>query len=221
MIAVNDGAFLRFLARHAGLASPAAASRFVATNGEVAMAQAARYYLGDAGFYVFVVGALLSMISAANATILAGSRVKLAMARHDHLPDGVGAIHPSYGIPYRAILLTGGITLGFVVLFSVAFGRQPGTGGGSAAPLLGLGALAHLADFLHLGDLAFVNVTLVQSRRKYPDRVRRFRVPGVPWVPALAVASNLALLTNVEPTSLALGVAAVAVGAVLWTLDLW
>ncbi|GAA0306299.1 APC family permease [Halarchaeum salinum] len=84
VIAIHDPQFLSFLAEKAGLGSAAAAEQFIASNGEIAMGRAAQYYLGDVGFYVIIVGALLSMLSAANATILAGSRVKLAMARRDH-----------------------------------------------------------------------------------------------------------------------------------------
>jgi amino acid transporter len=50
---------------------------YVASHGEVAMAYAAQYYLGDIGF-IIIVGVPLSMLSAANATILAGLRVNLA-----------------------------------------------------------------------------------------------------------------------------------------------
>jgi len=213
VLAINDAGFLSFLAERAGLSSPGAATGFVAERGEVAMARAAQYYLGDAGFYVFIVGALLSMISAANATVLAGSRVKLAMARRDHLPERVRRIDPQSGVPTAAVVLTGSLILFFFLLFGVVFGAGPDEGGGA---LLGLESLAHFADAMLLGGLVFVNVALIRSRRKEPDRERQFRVPGVPWVPLLAIGSNLALLASVELTSLALGILAVVVGVVLW-----
>ncbi|ELY81745.1 amino acid permease-associated region [Natrinema pellirubrum DSM 15624] len=216
VLAINDGSFLSFLAERAGLSSSGAATGFVAERGEVAMARAAQYYLGDAGFYVFIVGALLSMISAANATVLAGSRVKLAMARRDHLPERVQRINPQSGVPTVAVVLTGCLILVFFLLFGVVFGASPGGGGGAHDPLLGLESLAHFADVMLLGGLVFVNIALIRSRRKEPDRERRFRVPGVPWVPLLAIGSNLALLASVELTSLALGTLAVVVGIVLW-----
>lgn len=81
---------------------------------------------------------------------------------------------------------------------------------------LGLESLAHFADFMLLGGLMFVNVVLIRSRRKNPDLERRFRVPGVPWVPLVAVGSNLALLASLELVSVALDVSALAVGIVLW-----
>lgn len=47
--AINDPQFLSVLAERTGLASPDAATAFLAEHGEVAMARAAQYYLGDAG----------------------------------------------------------------------------------------------------------------------------------------------------------------------------
>jgi len=180
------------------------------------MARAAQFYLGPAGFYLFVGGALLSMLSAANATVLAGSRVKLAMAERNHLPDSVEQIDEQTGSPTVAVAVTGGLILLFFLVFGVIFGIPPGEAAPESGLVLGLESLAHFADFMLLGGLAFVNVALIQSRRKYPDRERRFRVPGVPWVPLLGAASTLVLLASLEHVSIALGVGAVIVGVVFW-----
>jgi len=214
VLAINDAGFLSFLAERTGLTSPEAATAFVAGHGEAAMARAAQYYLGDAGFYVFVGGALLSMISAANATVLAGSRVKLAMAERDQLPAGVERISPRTGAPTVAVLVTGVLILAFFLTFGVVFGSTPGES--ARGVVLGLESLAHFADFMLLAGLVFVNVALIQSRRTAPDQVRRFRVPGVPWVPLVGVASNLALLASLELTSVVLGLLAIGVGVVFW-----
>jgi len=218
VVAVHDGAFLEFLATKAGLGSTESARRFVAENGEVSMGRAAQYYLGDVGFYVVIVGALLSMVSAANATIMAGSRVKLAMARRRHLPASIESVHPRFRTPHRAVLLTGGLILCFIVVFTVLFGEIPGarsTGEGSTIEL-GIEAVAHFADFMLLSGLIFVNLALVRSRRDAPDIRRPFRVPLVPWVPLAAVLANLVLLVNVEKVSLVLGFLALGVGVVFW-----
>jgi amino acid transporter len=216
--AINDGGFLSFLAERTGLASSDAATGFIAEHGEVTMARAAQYYLGDGGFYAFIVGALLSMLSAANATVLAGSRVKLAMAERGHLPRTVRQIDPRSRVPRVAVWMTGGLILTFFALFGVVFGMSPGESVSNGQPVLGLEALAHFADAMLLSGLVFVNVALIQSRRKFPDRQRLFRVPGVPWVPLIAIGSNLALLASLEPTSVGLGIGAVAIGIVAWFL---
>jgi len=216
VVAINDSAFLSFLAERTGLASTETATRFLSENGEVAMARAAQYYLGDVGYYVFIVGALVSMISAANATILAGSRVKLAMARRDHLPNSVRRVDPQSGVPSTAVVVTGGLILVLFLGFTVLFGTTPGQPDKPGGLVLGLESLAHFADFLLLSGLIFVNVALIQSRRREPDRERRFRVPGVPWVPLVAIGSNIALLASLEAVSVMLGILAVIVGIVFW-----
>ncbi|MFC6733854.1 APC family permease [Haladaptatus sp. DYSN1] len=123
VLAINDQTFLARLAEQVGQVSGIEAAReYVATHGEVSMAYASQYYLGDIGFYVIIVGALLSMISAANATILAGSRVKLAMSRRGHLPAVFGDLSDRFNTPYASVLLTGGLILFYILVFSVLFG---------------------------------------------------------------------------------------------------
>ncbi len=213
VLAVENPSFLQFLAGKAGLAGPDAASQFVTENGEVAMARVAQYYLGDGGFLVLVVGALVSMVSAANATVLAGSRVKLAMARRGHLPAWFGRLHSRTNTPYAAVLLTVAFIAGFVVLFTVLFGGAASTLGFGTP--LGLAALAHFADFMLLSGLVAVNVALVGSRWNEPDRERGFRVPLVPLVPALAVLSNLLLLIGLELDATLLGAGTLSAAAVV------
>ncbi|GGL22857.1 amino acid transporter [Halarchaeum grantii] len=223
VIAIHDPQFLTFLAEKAGLSSTAAAEQFIANNGEIAMGRAAQYYLGDVGFYVIIVGALLSMLSAANATILAGSRVKLAMARRDHLPSQFEDLHPSLNTPYKSVLLTGGLILFYIVAFTVVFGSPPGSEGDASAIHLagltfhlGLEALTHFADFMLLGGLVVVNLAVVRSRQKHPDIDRGFEVPFVPWLPAIAIVANCVLLLNVSPTSFLIGVVAEVIGVAFW-----
>jgi amino acid transporter len=217
VLAVNNPEYLNFLAEQANLGglSP---TEFIAESGEVSMAFAAQYYLGPVGFYVIIVGALFSMLSAANATILAGSRVKLAMSRRNHLPDRFEDLHPELNTPYWAVLLTGSLILVFIGVFTVAFGTPPGAEGEATGFHLGIEALAHFADFMLLSGLIAVNFAIIRSRNKNPDMDRPFEVPAVPAVPIVAVLANLVLLVNVEPKSFALGLLAEGIGVAFWYL---
>jgi len=221
VVAVNDAAFLEFLRAEANLAG-LLPEQFIAENGEIAMGRAAQYYLGPIGFYVIIVGALFSMLSAANATILAGSRVKLAMSRRNHLPAQFEQLHPDFETPHRAVLLTGTYILIFIGLFTVVFGGGPGSEAAVHVPMttfelhLGIEAIAHFADFMLLFGLIVVNLAVITSRRKHPDIDRPFKVPAVPYVPIVAVLANLVLLVNVEPSSFLLGLLAELVGIGLW-----
>ena len=157
---------------------------------EAAMGRAAEDFLGPIGGMVIVLGALFSMLSASNASVLAGSRIALSMSRLGHLPREIGTINAKTRTPAVALVLVGaGIT---------AF-----------ALILPLEGLAHFADCVLLVALTLVNLSLIQHRRKYPDMKRPFRVPLVPVLPGLGIVANIYLLVqiplqgHIEPVALA------------------
>ena len=219
-LAINDPGYLNMLVETVrDVASTTGAEGFIANNGELAMGYAASFYLGDLGFYVIIVGALFSMLSAANATIMAGSRVKLAMSRRDHLPSRFERLHDSFNTPYWAVFLTGGLIMLFIALFTIVPNLLFGTTTIETPWItfhMGIEAIAHFADFMLLLGLIVVNFAVVRSRQKYPDIDRGFEVPLVPYLPVVAVLATLALVANVEPSALLVGVVAETVGVVLW-----
>ncbi|MBX0294913.1 amino acid permease [Haloarcula nitratireducens] len=221
VIAVNNQQFLTFLGSQVNLGNLGPAE-YVANHGELAMGLAAEYFLGPVGFYIIIAGALVSMLSAANATILAGSRVKLALARNGHLPPSFADTHDSWGTPYKSVLLTGTIITIFLGLFTVVFFDVPGAVGPETIPLgaeFGLEGLANFANILLIFGLSIVNLALIRSRQRFPDIERGFEVPFVPWVPALAVVGNLALGANIvvqSPVIAGLALLAELVGVALW-----
>jgi len=143
--------------------------------GEQAMGKAAKQYLGPIGGMVIVGGAIFSMVSASNASIMAGSRVALSMAHLGHLPQEIGAVNTVTRTPVVSLLLVG-------------------VGIGSFAVLLPLEPLANFANCVLLTALIMVNIALIVHRRKFPDIERPFRVPLVPLLPILGVLSNAYLL---------------------------
>jgi amino acid transporter len=194
-LAIHNPEYLQLLVRSVGdVADAPGAQHFIETHGELAMAYAASFYLGNVGFYVIIVGALFSMLSAANATILAGSRVKLAMSRRDHLPSRFEALHDSFNTPYWSVALTGVLIAFFIFFFTVLPRTLFGTitiHTGVIPFHMGISAIAHFADFMLLTGLIIVNFAVVRSRQKYPDIDRGFEVPAVPYIPIVAVLANL------------------------------
>jgi APA family basic amino acid/polyamine antiporter len=162
---------------------------------EAAMGMAAKKFLGSVGGFVIVGGALFSMISASNASIMAGSRVMLAMSRRGHFPAGFGAVNPQTRTPIVSLILVGGTILVFTIS-------------------LGLEDLAHFADSVLLTALILVNAALIVHRRKHPNLERPFRVPLVPLLPALGIAANLYLLIQIahHPAPMAMAVTCVLLG---------
>ena len=70
---------------------------------ETVMAVAARTYLGALGFWLVIVAALLSMLSALEANLYAASRIAFAMARDRTLPARLGRVS-GRGIPVAGVL---------------------------------------------------------------------------------------------------------------------
>lgn len=145
---------------------------------EAAMGVAAKAFLGPVGGAVIVGGAIFSMVSASNASIMAGSRVALSMSELRHLPRHVGIVNGKTQTPVVALLAVGTA----IALFAL---------------VLPLESLALFANLVLLLALSLVNVALIVHRRRFPDIERPFRVPLVPVVPGLGIAANLYLIWQI------------------------
>jgi len=84
--------------------------------GEYALAEAARPFLGEAGFVLIGVAALFSTASAINATLFGTARLGLEMAREKSLPRVFSLRRRENDIPWASLLIITGITLLFVNL---------------------------------------------------------------------------------------------------------
>lgn len=145
---------------------------------EAAMGSAAKMFLGPIGSMVIIAGGLFSMISASNASIMAGSRVALTMSQLGQFPAKFGEVSPKTRTPLPALILVGAFIIGFALI-------------------LELESLAHFADVVLLTVLILVNAALIIHRHKYPNIERPFRVPLVPVLPAIGILANFFLLGQI------------------------
>ena len=165
---------------------------------EAAMGEAAIRFLGPVGGMVVIGGALFSMISASNATILAGSRVTLAMSRLGHLPGRLGVVNSRTRTPILSLVIVAAL----IALFMITMDLED---------------LAHFAGTVLILALVLVNTTLIAHRRKYPDIERPFKVPLVPLLPVLGIIANLFLLSQIvfkHPLPMVLGLGSMALAMV-------
>jgi amino acid transporter/nucleotide-binding universal stress UspA family protein len=146
---------------------------YLAREKELALVSAANQFVGGGGI-VILVGGLLSTLSALNATIYSSSRVAFAMARDANLPRALGRVHAVRATPHVAILASAIIVIGMAVLLPIE-------------------EVAAAADIMFMLLFVQVNMALIRLRRKRPDLDRGFRVPLVPVVPGLAIATMLFL----------------------------
>lgn len=124
-------------------------------------------------------GAVAGLTTVVLVLMLGQARVLFAMSRDGLLPIGLAKVHPRFGTPYRITILTG-------VFVAVLAGVVP---------------LSELSKLVSIGTLfAFVLVSagVIILRRTRGDLHRPFRVPAVPWVPALSILACVWLMVNLS-----------------------
>jgi len=101
-------------------------------------------------------------------------RIFYSMARDGLLPAAFARVHPRFRTPYVTTILTGVLVAAFASFANIE----------------------EMVDLTNIGTLfafALVSAGVIVLRRTHPEAHRPFRVPFVPWLPVVAVASCLFL----------------------------
>lgn len=158
---------------------------------------AARRMLGNPGVVLIILAGLLATISSANASILASSRINLAMARDRMVPNWLSKIHDKLLTPYRAIVLTGILALLFLLLDS-------------------LEDLAKVASVLQLYSYAALNIGCIVLRASNPSWYKpTYRAPGTPWLQLIA-AIGCVMIIIYSGTFAQIAVIVLIIGSLAW-----
>lgn len=123
------------------------------------------------------IAAVAGLTSVMLVELVTVGRIGFALSRDGLLPKAIGAIHPTWHTPWRAT--------GLIVILVMA--------------LSGFVPIGTLAEMVSIGTLfAFfvVSVAVIILRRTRPRLERPFKVPQVPFVPALSAILCVALMTN-------------------------
>jgi APA family basic amino acid/polyamine antiporter len=133
-------------------------------------------YAGETWVAGFVdLAAILGMSTVMLVMAYGQTRILFAMSRDGLLPARLSTVHPKYGTPFFATWLVG-IVFGLI------------------AAVVPLGVLAELVNIGTLAAFSLVSVAVIILRKKRPDLPRAFRCPGVPVIPALAIAFCFTLM---------------------------
>jgi APA family basic amino acid/polyamine antiporter len=127
--------------------------------------------------FAVTVGALAGMISSAFVGQYGQARIWFAMSRDRLLPGLFGKIHRKHETPHVSTWIAGVFT---------------------ALPA-GVWDIGTLGDLTNIGTLfAFIVVSagVIILRRTHPRRARGFRVPWVPFLPALSILSCFTLMLS-------------------------
>ena len=155
---------------------------------------------GRTASHLVAAAILVSIFSAANATVLTASRVFYAMARDGLFFRRMAEIHPSLGTPAISIAAFG--------LWSVVLASN--------------GTFEQLLTYVVFTGWIFYALsasTLFVLRRTEPEAKRPFRVPGYPLTPLLFVLAAAAVVINTlvtQPVQGLLGILVVLVGTPIY-----
>ncbi len=144
-------------------------------------------------------GAMLSILGIVGSTTLTGPRYLFALAGDGYGPRWLARVHPRFHTPALAILVQTAVVL--VLAWS-----------GSFVELATLSVVARLATYL--GTAAAVPVL----RRRLRGRPGALRLPFGDAIPLAALAVSIGLLTGARGADLAMGAAALGVGALIYRL---
>lgn len=161
----------------------------------VAASAAARLF-GPTGDTVLRIVMIISLIASVNALVLMASRIPFAMSRDGLLPAVLNRVNPG-GTPVPALLAA--IVMSIGLILTNTFNT----------------VLAMLA-FLFVANYALTFSTVFILRVRQPNAPRPFRVPGYPFVPALALAGSVAFIVAALLSDFTSSLIAVGLVALSW-----
>lgn len=118
--------------------------------------------------FVIKLAILAGLASVVLVMLLAQTRVFYAISNDGLLPSGFSKVHPRFRTPFFASIVAALIALTFAGLFPVD-------------------VLGRLVAMMALFLFAIVCLGVLILRKSHPEYPRPFKVPLVPWVPALGI----------------------------------
>jgi APA family basic amino acid/polyamine antiporter len=139
------------------------------------VAEALRMIGFNWGAAAVATGAVAGITSVLFVMMIGQIRVFFAMSRDGLLGPWLSKVHPRFGTPHRATIITG-------------------VGVATLAALVPIGAAADMTNIGTLAAFMLVCAGVLVLRKTRPHQSRPFRVPLMPWIPLLGVASCLGLM---------------------------
>ncbi len=177
-------------------------------NPEKVIAIAAENYLGAFGYWLVIVAAILSMLSALQANLFAASRMAVAMSVDHTLPNVLSKMHPRRGTPVVAILTT----LAIVVVIILVMPDVGAAGAAASLVVLVTFALANLVSIL----LRYRTSELARIKNTKADFFRTPFFPAVPIVAAIACLSLAVFQGIAVPAAGLIASVWLAIGGILF-----
>lgn len=165
---------LLFVVSTVGVDAGTSVSEAARGDPEGIVATAARNFLGDFGYWLVVVAAILAMFSALEANVYAASRIIYTMARDRTLPAVLSRLNGARN-PVAAVATT-------AVLMSVVIALVPDVSTAGAA-----------SSLIFLVTFALAHWISILIRRRSEDNPPPFRTPLFPAIPVIGGLACLGL----------------------------
>ncbi len=146
---------------------------------EKPLADAATFFMGPAGGLIIAIGALLAIAGINSGIALTGPRNLYALSKDGFFPGLFSKIHPQFHTPYVAIIICSSLTLVLTLT-------------GTFEYLVFASVLVSLLQYIP------TCLAVIVLRRKRPEVLRNYKIPGGYTVPCLALVTCCWLLTQVE-----------------------
>lgn len=150
-----------------------------------------RRLLGPTGALLASAAVMCSVFGALNGNLLVGPRLLYAMGEDGLAPPALGAVHPRYRTPARAILIMAGWAV--ILVLAVAIGTQTEI---LSTDLSDFDVLTNYAMFGAVTFETLAVTTIFVFRRRFPDADRSYRCWGYPVVPLLYLVLPALVLGN-------------------------
>jgi APA family basic amino acid/polyamine antiporter len=142
-------------------------------------------------------GAIAGLSSVMVVMMMAQPRIFYSMANDGLLPPFAKKIHPRFRTPHITSLITG-------VIVSIACGFTP------------IGILGEMVSIGTLMAFVIVSIGIIFLRYQRPELERPFKVPLVPFVPALSALVSLGLMAGLPGATWIRLIVWMAIGIVLY-----
>ncbi|MFV9550502.1 APC family permease [Algibacter sp. PT7-4] len=164
------------------------------------LAETAKVVLGNFGYLLLIIGAVISMFGYMSGTILNSPRVVYALSRDHVIPiKALSKIHKSFATPYIAIFVYA--TIGFLLAVSGSFEQ-----------------LAIIASSSMLMLYMGVALAVIKLRKSEKEQKDSFKISGGFLVPVLSIGIIIYFLSNLSGNEMAITATTIIILSIIFFL---
>ncbi len=168
---------------------------------DILLAEVLKDVLGDFGFYIMGIAAIISTLIAMNAALGSATSVLNALARDNYMTAKLKKVNEKRNIPIYSLMVTTIIAIFLVLIVDIKYAAQ-------------------ITTFIYFIGLAFINFAAVSLRYKRKELDRPFKAPFFPYLPLIVGVSFLILSFTLSFIPILIGIIIFLVGLLYYLLTI-